>query len=125
MNLIDAIKSGRPFRRNNLMSWVFVKDGLLFYNRASDGALCEQPLTVECLTSDDWEIQEPTVTITRTQFWGAFGATLKWWQVESRPKFTMFDQTLQFPGRFGEEMARKLGLGRGRVASWVHPNASR
>lgn len=75
MNLIEAIKSGRPFRpKGRNWAWVFVKDGLLKYQLAS-GDFVEQPLVVDQIIADDWEIQEPAVTITRTQYWDAVRET--------------------------------------------------
>lgn len=70
MNLIDAIKRGKPFRRPGWTIEAYMAD---------DGRLhrpdeCKHSISIaryEYL-ADDWEIQEPTVTITRTQFMQAF-----------------------------------------------------
>lgn len=59
MNLIDAIKSGKPFRRPD-QPWY--------------GGMPNSFRVVDIL-ADDWEIQEPTVTITASQFWEAIEAT--------------------------------------------------
>jgi hypothetical protein len=102
MNLIEAIKSGRPFRRHPDMSWIYVKGGVLYYNRASDGAICEQSLTVDSLLADDWEIQEPTVTITRTQLQDAYN--------DARNRV---GDCSNFGASTFIVMAKKLGLGLG------------
>lgn len=60
-------------------------------------------LTPVVFASDDWEIQEPTVTITRTQFWAAVRSDLG--SVAS----CMSLSGLYGPWRF-EDLARKLGL---------------
>lgn len=59
MNLIDAIKSGKPFRRPD-QPWY--------------GGMPNSFRVVDIL-ADDWEIQEPTVTITASQFWSAVNAS--------------------------------------------------
>ncbi len=68
MNLSDAIKSGRPFRRaGRVHRWACVEDDLILWEDGSPLALSQ----ASWLSADDWEIQEPEVTITRTQFWEA------------------------------------------------------
>lgn len=62
------------------------------------------------LVADDYEIEERVVPITASQFWEAWAGTLKWWEQESRPTFTRFDNCLMSPDRFAEEMVRRLGL---------------
>lgn len=55
MNLIDAVKSGLPFRRPRWLGWV-------------DHAEVENfAFSVEDLTADDYYLDEPKVTITRSQ----------------------------------------------------------
>lgn len=78
MTLIEAIKSGRPFRRTSyshrgsLGAWLEIRkvprgDTVLWIEQdQSEGAF-----SVDDVLANDWEIQEPTVTITRTQFWKA------------------------------------------------------
>jgi hypothetical protein len=81
MNLIEAIKSGKPFRRKmadpamkNLNPWrgPFVR---------GEG-YTEVRMELSDLTAEDYEIQEPTVTITRAQFWDAAskatGGNVEW-----------------------------------------------
>ncbi len=57
MNLIEAVKSGLPFRRCD-REWMTPKSWSKAFIR-------------EDVLADDWEIQEPAIPITRTQFWQA------------------------------------------------------
>ncbi len=57
MNLIEAIKSGRRFRRasqSNQGPWYQGGSGIRFYE--------------DDILADDWEIEQTPVTITREQF---------------------------------------------------------
>ncbi len=63
MNIQDAIKSGKPFKRKEWSNgaWYTVENGLRY-------------LTEDVL-ADDWEIQDRAITITESQFneaWGKF-----------------------------------------------------
>lgn len=58
VNLIEAIKSGKSFRRRSKGGNWFVSRPVNTYNEAE-------------ILADDWEIKEPTVTITSRQFWDA------------------------------------------------------
>lgn len=77
MNLIDAIKSGKPYRRK------FWDDGNGEWRPAFDNTRLQERWkhayteTVEDLTADDWEIQERSIAITRTQFFQAWAEELK------------------------------------------------
>lgn len=84
MNLIEAIKSGKPFRRPG-RDWT----PRLF-----------SPADV---LADDWEIQEPTVTITRAQLNQAVLAT---WEDDA----VDWDQHEESYHSLAEVLARKLGL---------------
>lgn len=58
MNIIEAIKSGKPFRRKDInMHWIIRKDYGDFFTVSFDSILL-----------DDWEIQEKTIQITESQF---------------------------------------------------------
>lgn len=87
MNLIDAIKSARPFRRKG-------KGGGGFWFVSTEPSFA----TVDII-ADDWEIQEPTVMITTRQFWDAFDLV-----VSEAKGFGMAPVTV------AEGLARKLGL---------------
>lgn len=71
VNLIDAVKSGRPFRRHHWIegTWsILDEDGDLKFV----GSLCGVSPQKEDILADDWEIQEPTVTITWSQLKEAY-----------------------------------------------------
>lgn len=68
MNLIDAVKSGKPFRRHPSHIWIVVRDDEFGrIDNAWNGTTMNFSLTE--LLSNDWETQEPTVEITRQKFW--------------------------------------------------------
>ena len=67
MNIIEAIKSGKRFRRKSWTSpknWLTAKDELTL-NHCLD-------LPVDSIIADDWEVEQ-TVTITLDEFAYAFG----------------------------------------------------
>lgn len=79
MNIIEAIKSGRPYRRK-LWAKATCQPPTLWCVKTID--MCGQLQLVkddmesfapqwDDLLADDWEIQEPTVTITKAQFYSA------------------------------------------------------
>lgn len=71
MNLLEAIRSGRPYRRkhwnNGNGQWRETPDIEEYWHQAYTETLGD-------LLADDWEIQEPLVEITRTQFWEVVNA---------------------------------------------------
>ncbi len=85
MNLTEAIKSGRHFRRvrwHKQMPWCLSPIGKNHaggYLPAYENGCDNISLDWDDLLADDWELKEPTVTITRTQFWEA----ISWSQKES------------------------------------------
>ena len=61
MNIIEAFKSGKRVRREGWNNWwmpttLITKHGLL----------------VGCILADDWEVEEPTIRITRTEYYNAY-----------------------------------------------------
>lgn len=58
MNIIEAIKSEKPFRRQN-RTWGMPTS-----------------FSIEDILAADWEIKEDSVSITRTQFYKAYAAVL-------------------------------------------------
>lgn len=64
MNIIEAIKSGKRFRRRGQPRYLE-----LFH----DIDLC---LSAVDITADDWEVEEPKVMITREQLFKAYWNTL-------------------------------------------------
>lgn len=109
MNLIDAIKSGRPFRRPG-WAWVCRPEGTNKFVFVEDESHADLGHPMDIL-ADDWEILEPTVTITASQLADALASTMKWWESEQMRTFTKFDNYITSPARFGEELACRLGLG--------------
>lgn len=57
MNIIDAVKSGKPFRRVGAGQWVLTAD-------AAKGVT----LNTASLAANDWETQEDRVMVTKEQF---------------------------------------------------------
>lgn len=110
MNIIDAIKSGRPFRRKSWVTfWVVncgtVNDdpfqGIAFWDEKGQRVA----VTRNDLLADDWEIQEKTVTITRAQLFAAM-EQVHWSFVQH------FVRKTYMPAVWCEQdLARKLGLG--------------
>lgn len=84
MNLIDALKSGRPFRRRERSWWVskHTRTEAISCLKCNGEWFTEERYFADVevgkadILADDWEIQEPTVTITRTQFWEAMNTDL-------------------------------------------------
>jgi hypothetical protein len=68
MNIIEAIKSGRRFRRKGLDDYMFVDSDYFLNNLDS--------IKREFLSADDWEIESAPVMITREQFDAAFEKAL-------------------------------------------------
>lgn len=86
MNIIDAIKSGKKFRRPRTTYWHHERDGIIYY-RTDDFNAPEQYAEI-CSTadliSDDWEIEEEQITLTRSQFARAFAEGIKRKMIEKR-----------------------------------------
>ena len=70
MNIIDAIKSDKRFRRKNY-------DGAWFMARKDVYDI--QPLNLDyaSIVADDWEVEEGPVTITREKFNAAWDNSLR------------------------------------------------
>ena len=82
MNLIDAAKSGLPFRRPKWLNWV---DHAEVKNFA---------FSVEDLTADDYYLNELKVTITRTRLLDAYEKA--WQEFNNAPiaKQSLFEDYL-------------------------------
>lgn len=89
MNIIEAIKSGRRFRRKYEKNW---------YSPISDNypMINISAISRENFLADDWEIEGKTVTITREQF---DKAVVKWLM-----------RMCQDDDRFFDAVADELGL---------------
>lgn len=72
MNIREAIKSGRRFRRKPGNMW----DPNFWYDALSEAditnRLCRPMWAYEDLVADDWEVEESSVTIYRSQFEAAW-----------------------------------------------------
>lgn len=58
MNIIEAIKSGKPFKRH---AWSYFRS----YSNS------ERIFSMEDVLADDWEVEEPGVLLTRMQIYVA------------------------------------------------------
>ena len=98
MNLIEAIKSGRPFRRQNglghVKRWCVARDCVQTVDE--DSVFLDR----EDLTADDWEVQEPEVTITATAYEAAVDKTC-----------AEVSEDEWGDGRFCAALKKNLGLG--------------
>jgi hypothetical protein len=65
LNLIEALKSGKRIRRT---SWT-TRD----YYPIDDGRV---NLPIEAIIANDWEVEEPSATITLSQFYEAWNAAV-------------------------------------------------
>ncbi len=98
MSIIDAIKSGKKFRRQGDPHWMQIYEGRPRIIAPEGPQYVD--FSVDSVMADDWEVLEPTVTITRTQFWIAVnGASSSQLGQEMRLDYPVF-----------ERLARKLGL---------------
>lgn len=91
MKLHQALATGLPFRRKEWGMWRSPTEGF--------------DVNDDDVTEDDWEVLEPTVTISRTQFWNSYKETLE----EASPTRAYYsgghiDDTIT-------ELAAKLGFG--------------
>lgn len=71
MNFLEAMKSGKPFKRPEYHFYIYHMDGGLYWDNnrglpAFFGPSIDD-LCVEDLLTDDWTLREETSTITRSQ----------------------------------------------------------
>ena len=108
MTLIEAIKSGRPFRRKSVLScWYGVVGDVVKYQPGMSDAYVAN-LKVEDILADDWEIQEPTVTISASQFWEAcqYATAIEDYEIVE----DVHQRRRRIETRW-QEVARRLGIG--------------
>jgi hypothetical protein len=106
MTLIEAAKSGRPFKHKSWSGWYLTLDLDNECFRMSDGKAYGS-MAPSYILSNDWEIQEPEVRITRTQFWEAYNAGL----CAAEQKFHVGAPYIYTQADFiASELARRLGL---------------
>lgn len=89
MNLIEAVKTGKPFRRISQSVW-----------EKQTNKNAGIYLSIKDILADDWEIQEPEISISRSKFFIAYSEALK--QKESA--YPLLEKEL------GSLIAEKLGL---------------
>lgn len=84
MNFLEALKTGRPFRRPTWDTWMSgthrVWSSQALFSLAlqtEDGQVLS--FSREELVAEDWEVKEPGVLITRNEFLKAWGQTLVPW----------------------------------------------
>lgn len=77
MTLIEALKSGRPFKRKGDRFWCVAPDTLEIPHEDGDG---QTIVKRQDILVDDWEIQDKKVEITRTEFWEAVNKVLSEWE---------------------------------------------
>lgn len=87
MNIIQAIKSGKKFRRKSWTTRDFI-----------DVDVPRLDLPIDALIADDWEVERVPVAITRSQFFEAYAHA-----VGELPSFSSNSALL-------EMMADRLGL---------------
>lgn len=90
MNIIEAIKSGKRFKRKDWDDSMFIDNDYFLNNPNS--------IKVEFLLSDDWEIEQKAVPITLDQFWDAYNKARKTIDHPNSPNLIC------------DFMARELGL---------------
>lgn len=106
MTLIEAIKSGRSFRRNG---W----DDMQWIDKACNADICFQgegharQFTPDEVCATDWEILELTVTVTKKQIDDAF-LEIVHWIASKRRRFFRSNESAH--AAFARGYA-KLGLG--------------
>lgn len=66
MNLIDAIKSGKPFRLRN-DSWIHIDDLKKFIIYGDNGFVYTKIFDANEILSEEWEIEEKKIELTRKQ----------------------------------------------------------
>jgi len=86
MNLIDAIKSGKPIRRRyrqfSYTTGSYISGTTHIHPEAwldPTWFLSTVHLTADDITADDWETKQEPVLITRDQFWNAYRTFLEAW----------------------------------------------
>jgi hypothetical protein len=114
LNLITAIKSGRPIRRKDRTVWNNSTTSYFIdptQNQWIDPKFYLETIGVcrDDLLSDQWEIREPTVTITRTQFDAAWAEMLEY-ERGMQDGHTQLYIAVRGPELLKRVLARRLGL---------------
>ena len=110
MNLIEAIKSKRPFRRPGWVSWLSIAESGDFFVWAN-GQDAKHDFRPSWFAYDDWEIQEPSVTITASQLINAVKQTAGWLELYPLTQRTTASGESDVTWvSFAQEVAKELGL---------------
>lgn len=114
MNLPEVLKSGKLFKRKGWLEWCLVMRSPDGYNihwaTGASATMRLGRLSVDDITAVDWEVQEPTVTITREQFYEAY----EWAKDDFLAMAQSFGHLVMYPSGahwdIVPRIARKLGL---------------
>lgn len=99
MTIIEAIKSGRRFRRKGAKEWYYVdtdlddEDAVVCFKDGDEDS--SVPMYVPELLADDWEVEEEQVSITRGKL--------------ERALDRVFGES-PYPYKFREMLAKELGF---------------
>jgi hypothetical protein len=107
MNIIEASSSGVPFRRKGWSSQDYNMRviGSLFYDHVAGMAR----ITVEDVQATDWELIEPTITITKRQLMDALNLLAVVQITEDIPDYVTA-KPLNIRDKYGDTIARQLGF---------------
>jgi hypothetical protein len=105
MNLIDALKSGFPLKRPAWTGWVRIS---IRANRLEtiDGDEIGWSFLPDDVLAEDWEIQEPSVPITHSQFCLAYRDAL----IERESRRVLTCPNCHVEGSFFHTMVKALGF---------------
>lgn len=68
MNIIEAIKSGKKFRRPGHAHWFYIGKNQDYIEYQTDYGNRRYNVTLNDIFADNWEIEEEKIEITKTQF---------------------------------------------------------
>ena len=103
MNIIEAIKSGKSFKRTGEDEYIHVG----FFKRQGSGDIIE--IQEEDLFADDWEIEEEKIELTKSQFIQAWVESAKEAGIESRCIGVSINEIISRADVCGK-MCKKLGF---------------
>lgn len=103
MNIIEAVKSNKPFRRPGWLHFIQFNQSRGRYEWASNGESIVDDLRPEWFTYEDWEIEEE-VSITSNLFDSKAKAVLSRWQ------YNTLDNTSNIVELALADLKRELGL---------------
>lgn len=105
MNLIEAIKSGKRFRRSSWTHPVWLE------SHTEDKLNHSLDLQIESVIADDWEVEEVQVTITREQFDKAWSEALAaHFKLDSSWEFGRWEIVVDNHSSIKKLLVKELGL---------------